>query len=600
LKRKESIFKKNIAFWKYLLISILLVSSSCDTWDDDINVDPNRPNGLLESENENNVDPSVFLVPMLWATVDGFDYLAWNVMPAVCAYHGKTKSLSQGNRHKSWHAFDDSEFWVNMYSAVRVIKNLRNASINAQDTRYGAIADIWESYTFSMITNLYGDVPYFDPISPDPPLLSKYDAQSEIYPALLEKLKLAGEALSRQDPRIDESSDLIYGGDMLKWKKFSNMLRIRLAMYMADAAPEDAKNIIQEILNDPETYPIMASVDDDATFKNDEIQRPSVLYNISKAKIEEAPFSNIFIERLISLKDPRLPIIAKPVRRVHSDPNTHVLPSNPGPVKYAGHLYGITTDNAHATQWNGGFPFASALGDFFRKEDVTGQPLVESAATPTLIALFSEQEFFIAEAIERGFVSGNAQTHYENGIKASFDFYNASFNNEQYDGAYGNEGLTDFNAYISQQDVSYIGGRDKLLLIAEQKWLASFFLGLEPYFDHRRTMLPQLRASSGAENFGPNGSGTKFPSRAAYSDSELANNPGNVVIARSNGFDIMISDDESRNEAKMWIIRNNDLQMPIFQEPIYSSDYPIIESVPGSGSNFKQWYDAHWKTMFWF
>ncbi len=211
------------------IIVLLTLFVSCDTWDDDINTNPNSPNGILESENENDIDPSVFLVPMLWSTVDGFDYLAWNVMPAVCAYHGKTKSLSQGNRHKSWHAFDDSEFWVNMYSAVRVIKNLRNAALNAEDTRYEAIAEIWESYTFSMITNLYGDVPYFDPISDDPPLLSNYDAQADIYPALLEKLKDAGETLLRSDAPINQSSDLIFGGSILKWKKFSNTLRLRLA-----------------------------------------------------------------------------------------------------------------------------------------------------------------------------------------------------------------------------------------------------------------------------------------------------------------------------------------------------------------------------------
>jgi hypothetical protein len=583
---------------KISLFILILSFSSCDTWDEDININPNVPNGILETDNDNDIDPSVFLVPMLWSTVDGFDYLAWNVMPAVCAYHGKTKSLSQGNRHKSWHAFDDSDYWVSMYSAVRVIKNLRNAAIKAEDTRYEAIAEIWESYTFSMITNLYGDVPYFDPISDDPPLLSTYDSQADIYPALLDKLKDAGETLTRSDAPINQSSDLIFGGNIMKWKKFANMLRIRLAMYMADTAPNEAKAILQEIINDPQTYPIMESNDDNATFKNDAVERPSVLYSISKAKIEEAPFSNVFIERLITLNDPRLPIIAKPVRKIHHDDGTHVLPSNPGAVKYAGHLYGITTDNAHAAQWNGGFPYASALGDFFRKEDVTGQPVLESASTPTLLALYAEQEFFIAEAIERGFIGGDAQTHYEAAITASFDFYGATFNSEGYRGAYGTEGVADVSSYLSQADVDYNGGRDKLTLIAEQKWLASFFLGLEPYFDHRRTMLPELRASSGAENFGPNGSGTKFPSRAAYSDSEVANNPGNVSLARAQGFDIPITTDESRNEAKMWIIRNNDLQMPIFQEPIYSSEYPIIQSVEGSGTSFKKWYEQHWNSMF--
>lgn len=590
---------KNNLFYLTFSLLLLLIVTGCDTWDKDINVNPNSPNGILESENQNDVDPSVFMVPMLWATVDGFDYLAWNVMPAVCEYHGKTKSLSQGNRHKSWHAFDDSEYWVNMYSAVRVIKNLKNAAINADDTRYQAIADIWESYTFSMITNLYGDIPYFDPISDDPPLLSNYDKQSVIYPALLEKLKTAGESLDRQEVPINGGSDLVFGGDILKWKKFSNSLRIRLAMYMADADETAARTILNEIINDPEGYPTMESNDDNATFKNDEIERPSVLFRLSKGKIEEAPFSNIFIERLISLRDPRLPIMAKPVREVHTDATMNVLPSNPGSVKYAGQIYGITTDNAHASLWNGGFPYASALGDFFRKEDATGLPLPESAATPTLIALFSEQEFFLAEAVERGFIGGSAQEYYENGVQASIDFYEAEFDSEDYQDAYDSEGFGSLNDYLNQPSVAYNGGRDKLTLIAEQKWIASFLLGLEPYFDHRRTMLPELRASTGAENFGPNGSGSKFPSRAAYSDAELANNPNNVAIARSTGFDIPIQSEESRNEAKMWLLTNQDLQMPTFQEPIYSTDYPVISTIAGSGDNFKNWYDENWNTMFW-
>jgi len=94
-------------------------------------------------------------------------------------------------------------------------------------------------------------------------------------------------------------------------------------------------------------------------------------------------------------------------------------------------------------------------------------------------------------------------------------------------------------------------------------------------------------------------SGSKFPSRAAYSDSEVANNPINVAYARANGFDIPIESDESRNEAKMWIVQGIDLQMTIFQEPIYSTDYPLIESNPSSGSDFTAWYNANWDTMFW-
>lgn len=582
-----------------LVLLILIFLSGCDTWDKDINTNPNTPHGLLEEENQNDVDPSVFMIPMLWSTVNGYAYIQWNVMAAVSGYHGKTKSLSQGNRHKSWHAFDDSELWPNLYGSVRVQKNMRNAAKNADDQRYSAIVDIWECYTFSMLTNLYGDVPYFDAISDDPPLQSKYDKQSEIYRALLAKLKAAGEQLNRQDFPVNSASDLVFAGDILKWKKFSNALRIRLAMYMSQAAPEETKTILTEILNNPQDYPIMQSNDDNALLKTDEVERLSLFYTLSKSKIEEAPFSNVFIERLISLKDPRLPVMAKPVKKVQTNPETNVLPDNPGTKKYAGHLFGITTDNAHAAQWNGGFPFASAIGDYFRVEDASGIPLLESASVPYFLALYAEQEFFIAEAIEKGIVQGDAAGHYNNGVSSSIEFYKCKFNDEKYESAFGNPGVGSIEEYLNQPSVSYTGGRDKLTIIAEQKWIASFMLGLEPYFDHRRTMLPKIRISSGAENFAPNGSGSRFPSRASYSDSEVATNPINVAQARATGFDIPITNDRSRNEAKMWIVQGIDLQMPIFQEPVYSTDYPVVASVPGSGSSFKTWYNSNWDSMFW-
>lgn len=583
-----------------IAVALLLVFfAGCDTWDDDININPNKPTGLLEEDNDTDVDPSVFMIPMLWNTVDGYTYIQWNVMAAVCEYQGKTKSLSQGNRHKSWHAFDDSELWENLYNSVRSQKNMKSSAVNADDLRYQAIADIWECFTFAIITNLYGDIPYFDAISDDPPLQSRYDPQSEIYPALLEKLKLAGEMLNREDFPVDAATDLVFRGDVLKWKKFSNMLRLRLAMYMSSAAPEESKAIISEILSNPQDYPIMESSDDNALFHTDQVERLSRYYELSKSKMEEAPFSNVFVERLISLNDPRLPVMTKPVSKVHTSSDSNVLPGNPGTVKYAGHIYGITTDNAHAALWNGGFPYASTLGEYFRKEDANGIPLLESASVPYFLALYAEQEFFLAEAIEKGIIAGDAALHYNNGITASFELYEIDFSGSAYLDAFGDQALTSADDYLSQASVSYSGGRDRLTLIAEQKWIASFMLGLEPYFDHRRTMLPALRASSGAENFGPNGSGSKFPSRAAYSDSEVANNPINVAYARANGFDIPIESDEARNEAKMWIVEGIDLQMPVFQEPVYSTDYPIIESDPSSGSSFKTWHNTHWNSMFW-
>ena len=70
---------------KNIILALLLIFfTGCDTWDEDINVNPNSPNGLLEDDSQTNVEPSVFMIPMLWNTVEGYSYIQWNVLAAVC------------------------------------------------------------------------------------------------------------------------------------------------------------------------------------------------------------------------------------------------------------------------------------------------------------------------------------------------------------------------------------------------------------------------------------------------------------------------------------------------------------------------------------
>jgi len=111
-----------------------------------------------------------------------------------------------------------------------------------------------------------------------------------------------------------------------------------------------------------------------------------------------------------------------------------------------------------------------------------------------------------------------------------------------------------------------------------------------------------LRASSGADAYTSTGSATKFPSRAAYPSSEATTNADNYNEARANGFDIAITDQETRNEALMWIMQSHDqnyLQMPIFQEPSYKSQYPCTSTDADFGTSFYSWYQENWDSMFW-
>jgi len=591
-----------------LLISMLFWG--CDTWESNINVDPNSPPTTTEA-NQSDYDPSEFMLDMVWNVIDSWDYIHWNIGSAVMEYHGKTISLSQGNRHQAWHSFDDSGSpWNRGYTAVRYIKKMRSAATAMNDKSYMAIADIWECYTFFNLTLLYGDIPYSQTLLDNAPINPVYDKQEEVYFTLISKLREAGKSIEKGS-MINSETDLIYQGDMTKWKKFANTMLIRYAMYVSDVALDSTKAILTEILDDQDTYPIFESNSDNAMFNYDGVQYQSTCYTLAASKIDEAPFSNVFVERLISLNDPRLPVYARPVLFMHDDASKNVLPSNKGTDKYAGHLYGITTDNAYAASWNEGANYASKLGTYFRTEDDKGTATVACAKVPLVLASYSEMLSFLAEAVQKGWIADrvSAQSYYEGSIRASFDFYNATFTSDKYKATFGEDAIATVERYLDQDQVSYDGGRDKLLLIAEQKWIASFLLVMEPYFDHRRTMLPPLRSSSGAGAYVATGSGTKFPSRADYPASELSTNSVNVANANATAFDIPVTGQGDRNNALMWLMKPKGqtwLQMPVFQEPNYKAEYPCRKLNPDGknpdpeyGTSFANWYNTNWNTMFW-
>ncbi|WP_301922051.1 SusD/RagB family nutrient-binding outer membrane lipoprotein, partial [Ferruginibacter sp.] len=158
---------------------------------------------------------------------------------------------------------------------------------------------------------------------------------------------------------------------------------------------------------------------------------------------------------------------------------------------------------------------------------------------PTLIVSYAEVCFSIAEAVNRGWTTGSAETWYTNGVKAMFNFYGITDGNNvvtlrKADGT-GNLNYTipfSFTTYFNQPLVKYMGDNsDGLNQILTQKYLGYFRnSGLQGYFQWRRTGVPAFSIGAGT------GNGGKIPRRFQYPNNELSVNKTNVTAAITSQF----------------------------------------------------------------
>ncbi len=138
--------------------------------------------------------------------------------------------------------------------------------------------------------------------------------------------------------------------------------------------------------------------------------------------------------------------------------------------------------DAEALQYNGGPQNHSRIGELYFEQSISAKGLQIAKG---IIMTNAELQFLLAEAAEKGLITGDAATYYNNGIKASFEFY----------------GLTASDTYLNQSGVAYTGTtQEKLVKIGTQKWIALFYSGLEAWFDWRRTGIPALQPSVDNQN----------------------------------------------------------------------------------------------------
>ncbi len=477
------------------LMSFLMIPIGCQESLDDINKNPNNPeivppHGILISATKELMD----------ATRNDFESgrmtLPWVQYSAQVQY-------TEEDRFQ-FRETSSVALYTNMFRVAKDFKDIINinedperaveASVYGNNQNQIAVARIMLAYTFSILADSFGPVPYYSYGNSDPDFqaldLQKYPnptyaSQEKIYADILEELKSASNQLILADNNL--AGDKIFNGDMSKWKKFANSLRLRLANRLKVAIPS-AQGHITDAINSG----VMTSNADNAVqpYSND-LLTPSPMFTAvfvnsrTDFKVTSTMVSVLKGQKgAVSAVDPRLYKYAAPVYQVDADDNfitdddgnkvTVKLQPTAGQFvydtngftqnskrldNYIGNPYGLTRQMAPA-QANSG---TSWFSNNILKADF-GEVLME----------YSEVEFLLSE------INGWDDTHYKNGVKASLDKWGVS--------------VADAAAYLSALPTA---NQENVL---NQKWIALFMQPQEAYAEWRRTGYPNFLIKPGDVN----------------------------------------------------------------------------------------------------
>jgi len=327
------------------------------------------------------------------------------------------------------------------------------AAANGSNNNQLASARIWKAYLFSIVTDRWGDVPYFQACNPSI-ITPKYDAQKDIYYDLFKELK---EAVAQFDGGAVFKGDIMFKGDATKWKKFANSLRMVLALRLSKIDPTKGRAEYTEALTANGGY--IATNSDNVSFPylNDINYRNP--WNNNIVNDEPIGLTSFFVDLLNYSNDPRLPVYARPSTG----------------TTYAGLPYGL--DPAGIASWTSSNSY-SKMGTAFYQQNSPGYLLTASQVLLTR-----------AEAVLLGWTTGNAKTDYESAI---------TLNMQQ-------NGITDANAintYTTQASVLMNASNvsDAVKKVALQKYIALYPNGIEAFAEWRRTGVPALTPAPFAVN----------------------------------------------------------------------------------------------------
>lgn len=539
----------------FIILSAALlagISSSCsDSYMEDLNTDKSKANSI---------DPNAQLTTAELQTYGdlGMVEIYRNYLYAFTQQlMGCWNTTNYGGRH----TVDNNEMgriWTSFYP--KAIKNLTDAiHRSAEDgnrKNINAILRIYHVYMMSVITDIYGDAPYSEAglgylkeiYNP------KYDTQEDIYNDFFTELKDAASALNAANDRI--TGDVIYNGDVAKWIKLANSLRLRYAMRISDVAPEKARKEFEDAL--ASEGGVLTSGSDDALIKYMDIsfsfgQDSYTDYRgnaLSQLLFGNDPANNpsylcsTFFNQLYNTKDPRTFMIA---RFYYDGLMSQTSPDNRIDLtdEITGKGIAMNPCQPGAFSYD---PWPQGYDSDMMKEIAKTNPSVETTMAretepklannflrgdnPGVVMTCAEVNLLLAEAsLKKWNTGGTVEGFYSKGVRAAMDFL---ADNYGYDRISDN----DFNTYIAGNGIGHTEQQAKAA-INTQAWILHFTNPAECWANVRRSGYPRLK-SPAEYGFGQYLTGGKdIPVRLCYPTLESSyNKPGyDEALKRMGGKD---------------------------------------------------------------
>jgi len=517
--------------------------------------------------NPNGVDPAVAHPNLLLSTV-----ITETGKTVVNLGYGNIAGVMQHTQKDGWSGGHNSydwtpdQDWGGYYGILRNVDEMYNKAVNMELEFHQGVALVIKSYVFGLIADIWGDAPYSHALKGEQGgeenLKPVFDTQKDIYTGILADLETANTLLSKSKSDYSDISaiqDVLFNGDVVLWRKFANSLALRYYMRLSEKDPSTARAGIENIVGDPEGYPIILDAGEDANMdypgnsEADSWPANSVFDGTGGSDFRRLKMCATLVDKLQDLNDPRLElwaqkidiplvVVATPadrdeivdgIRYVGQDVASHYDSINGIPVDQDPEYVGLPpawsnvpqaynlNPNLEQAPHN---PHASHLNDQFK--EASGPHLKSRMFTS------AEAHFIIAEAALKGWTSESPQIQYEAGIQASLK-------------AWGISG--DYASYILNAGVAYEGTQEQIL---EQKWIASWSAAAEAWFDYRRTGLPALQAGKFVKR-------EAIPLRFYYSVDEIDFNRDNARVAIDELEESAYSSPDGKNSAwsKMWVLQ---------------------------------------------